>query len=395
MSRDITEQRRAEAEQQRLGAEQASLRRVATLVAGNAAPEQVFQTVTEEVCRLLELRTAVLHRFEDTQTSTIVGKFGEPTGRFELGNVVELETGAALEVLRTGAPARSDYTGLAGTGAVELRALGFRGSVGVPIAVAGGTWGALVVALREEEVLPLETERRLQAFAELVGLAVASADARDELAASRLRIIEASDTERRRLERNLHDGAQQRLVALMVGLRLVQAELKSSPDEAGRLVETLTEELGEALTELREIAQGIHPAVLTERGLEAALEVLGARTPLPVALDVRLPERLPEPVETAAYYAVSEALANVVKHSHASRASVRVARPDGLVTIEISDDGVGGADADRGSGLRGLRDRVDTLDGVLRLESSPGRGTLIRVELPVRTESLAAVELER
>jgi signal transduction histidine kinase len=393
--RDVTEQRRAEEGERRLAAEQAALRRVATLVAGNAAPEQVFQTVTEEVCRLLELRTAVLHRFEDTQTSTIVGKFGEPTGRFELGNVVELETGAALEVLRTGAPARSDYTGLAGTGAVELRALGFRGSVGVPIAVAGGTWGALVVALREEEVLPLETERRLQAFAELVGLAVASADARDELAASRLRIIEASDTERRRLERNLHDGAQQRLVALMVGLRLVQAELKSSPDEAGRLVETLTEELGEALTELREIAQGIHPAVLTERGLEAALEVLGARTPLPVALDVRLPERLPEPVETAAYYAVSEALANVVKHSHASRASVRVARPDGLVTIEISDDGVGGADADRGSGLRGLRDRVDTLDGVLRLESSPGRGTLIRVELPVRTESLAAVELER
>ena len=393
--RDVTEQRRAEEGERRLAAEQAALRRVATLVAGNAAPEQVFQTVTEEVCRLLELRTAVLHRFEDTQTSTIVGKFGEPTGRFELGNVVELETGAALEVLRTGAPARSDYTGLAGTGAVELRALGFRGSVGVPITVAGVTWGALVVALREEEVLPLETERRLQAFAELVGLAVASADARDELAASRLRIIEASDTERRRLERNLHDGAQQRLVALMVGLRLVQAELKSSPDEAGRLVETLTEELGEALTELREIAQGIHPAVLTERGLEAALEVLGARTPLPVALDVRLPERLPEPVETAAYYAVSEALANVVKHSHASRASVRVARPDGLVTIEISDDGVGGADADRGSGLRGLRDRVDTLDGVLRLESSPGRGTLIRVELPVRTESLAAVELER
>jgi signal transduction histidine kinase len=210
-----------------------------------------------------------------------------------------------------------------------------------------------------------------------------------------MRIIEASDTERRRLERNLHDGAQQRLVALMVGLRLVQAELKSRPDEARRLLETLTEELGEALTELRELAQGIHPAVLTERGLGAALEVLGSRTPLPVALDVRLPERLPEPVETAAYYAVSEALANVVKHSHASRASVRVARPDGLVTIEISDDGVGGADADRGSGLRGLRDRVDTLDGVLRLESSPGRGTLIRVELPVRTESLAAVELER
>src|SRR6185437_15631799 len=226
--------------------------------------------------------------------------------------------------------------------------LGFRGSVGVPIAVAGGTWGALVVALREEEVLPLETERRLQAFAELVGLAVASADARDELAASRLRIIEASDTERRRLERNLHDGAQQRLVALMVGLRLVQAELKSSPDEAGRLVETLTEELGEALTELRELARGIHPAVLTERGLEAALEVLGARTPLPVALDVQLPERLPEPVEAAAYYVVSEALANVVKHAGAESADVRVAGANGTLLVEVEDDGRGGADLDGG-----------------------------------------------
>jgi len=395
MSRDVTEQRRAEAEQQRLAAEQAALRRVATLVAGNAPPERVFQTVTEEVCRLLELRTAVLHRFEDAQTSTIVGKFGEPTGRFELGNVVELEAGAALEVLQTGAPARSDYTELVGTGAVELLTLGFRGSVGVPITVAGNTWGALVVALREEESLPVETKRRLQAFAELVGLAVSSADARDELAASRLRIIEASDTERRRLERNLHDGAQQRLVALMVGLRLAQAELKTRPDETGRLLETLTEELTEALTELRELAQGLHPAVLTERGLEAALDVLGARTPLPVSLDVRLPERLPEPVETAAYYAASEALANVVKHSHATRASVRVERLNGLVTVEVSDDGVGGADPDRGSGLSGLRDRVDTLDGILRVESPPGRGTLVRVELPVAAERRVAVEAER
>jgi PAS domain S-box-containing protein len=395
MSRDITEQRQAESEQKRLAAEQASLRRVATLVAGNAAPEQVFQTVTEEVCRLLGLRTAVLHRFESAGTSAIVGKFGEPTGRFELGNVVDLEGGAALEVLRTGAPARSDYAELVGTGALELRGLGFRGSVGVPITVAGVTWGALVVALREEEILPLETERRLQAFAELVGLAVGSADARDALAASRLRIIEASDTERRRLERNLHDGAQQRLVALMVGLRLAQAELKTRPAEAGALLESLTEELTEALTELREIAQGIHPAVLTERGLGAALDVLGARTPLPVSLDVRLPERLPEPVETAAYYAASEALANVVKHSHATRASVRVERFDGLVRVEVSDDGVGGADPERGSGLRGLRDRVDTLDGILRVESPPGQGTHVRVELPVRSESRVRVEVER
>src|SRR5262249_21367305 len=161
-----------------------------------------------------------------------------------------------------------NYATLSGAGAVELRGLGFGGSLGVPITVAGVIWGALVVALQKDEVLPLETEQRLRAFAELVGLAVASADARDELAASRLRIVEAGDTERRRLERTLHDGAQQRLVAVSVGLRLAQAKVRAplspaSAADADQLLDTLSGELGEALTELRELAQGIHPAVLT------------------------------------------------------------------------------------------------------------------------------------
>ncbi len=392
ISRDFTEQRRAEAEQQRLGAEQAALRRVATLVAGNSPPEEVFQTVTEEVCLLLGLRTAVLHRFEDARTSTIVGKFGEPTGPFEVGRTNALEVGSALEVLETGAPARSSYDELDGPGVVELRALGFRASVGVPITVAGVTWGALVVALRQDETLPLETERRLQAFAELVGLAVASAQARDELAASRLRIVEASDTERRRIERNLHDGAQQRLVALSLGLRVAHAKLRTSPAEAEELLEDFAGELAQALNELRELAQGIHPAVLTERGLEAALEVLAARAPVTVALDVDLGERLPKPLETAVYYTVSESLANVVKHAHADSAQVRVECSEGrAVAVEISDNGVGGADADRGSGLRGLRDRVEALDGDLQVESAPGRGTLVRAALPVRSGWLTTV----
>ena len=389
--RDFTEQRRAEAEQRRLGSEQAALRRVATLVAGNGAPEEVFQTVTEEVCLLLGLKTAVLHRFEDARTSTIVGKFGAPTGPFEVGNVNELEVGSALQVLQTGAPARSNYDDLVGPGVAELRALGFRASVGVPIMVAGATWGALVVALRPEETLPLETERRLQAFAELVGLAVASASARDELAASRLRIVEASDTERRRIERNLHDGAQQRLVALSLGLRVAQGTLRVRPQEADELLEESLQELAQAITELRELAQGIHPAVLTERGLGSALEVLAARAPLAVELDVSLPEGLPEPVETATYYTVSEALANVVKHAYAESARVHVGFLDSRVEVEISDDGIGGADADRGSGLCGLRDRVEALDGELRIESSPGEGTLVRAELPVRSGSAATI----
>jgi signal transduction histidine kinase len=390
ITRDFTEQRRTEAEQERLAAEQAALRRVATLVAGNARPERVFQTVTEEVCRLLGLRTAVLHRFEDSCTSTIVGKFGGPTGRFELGHVVELEAGAALEVLRTGAPARSDYFSLKGPAVAELRALGFSSSLGVPITVAGVTWGALVVALRADEPLPAETEHRLRAFAELVGLAVASADARNELAASRLRIVEASDTERRRLERNLHDGAQQRLVAVSVGLRVAQARLRERPEEAERLLEALFDDLGEALTELRELAQGLHPAVLTERGLGPALEVLAARVPLAVELGFDLPERLPEPVETAAYYTVSEALANVVKHADACSAAVRVACGGDQIVVEVTDDGAGGADAEGGSGLRGLRDRVETLDGELVVESPPGSGTVVRAQLPVRSANLVA-----
>ncbi|HZS25518.1 MAG TPA: GAF domain-containing protein [Gaiellaceae bacterium] len=389
--RDFTDKRRAEGELRRLADEQAALRRVATLVAGDTRPEQVFQRVTEEVCRLLGLRTAVLHRFEGARLSTIVGKFGEPTARFELGNVVELEVGSALRVLQTGAPARSDYSMLPGVGASELRALGFRSSIGVPITVAGETWGALVVALREGEVLPLETEHRLQAFAELVALAVASADARNELAASRLRIVEAGDTERRRIERNLHDGAQQRLVALSLQLRRAKSKLRSAPDDAERLLDAFGDELAAATAELRELAQGIHPEVLTQRGLAAALDVLCARAPLAVELDVDLSERLPSSIETAAYYAVSEALANVAKHANAASAAVAVVRYEGAIVVEISDDGDGGADAGRGSGLRGLHDRLEALGGELWIDSPPGRGTVIRAEVPIRSGSPAVV----
>jgi PAS domain S-box-containing protein len=390
--RDVTEQRRAEKGQRRLAAEQAALRRVATLVAGNAHPEQVFQSVTEEVCRLLGLRTAVLARFDSATTATIVGKYGGLPPRYELGYVAELVPGATLEVLRTSAPVRVDYTTLSGKTLEELLELGYRGEVGVPITVAGATWGALVVVLQEDESIPPATEHRLHAFAELVGLAVASADARNELAASRGRIVEASDTERRRLERNLHDGAQQRLVALSVGLRLVQSRLHKAPGEAKDLLDRLAEELAATISELREIAQGIHPAVLTERGLEAALDVLAARTPLAVELDVDVPRRLPEPIETAAYYTVSEAVSNIVKHAAATSAVVRVVSADATLVVEVADDGVGGADAGRGSGLRGLRDRIEALGGELAVESSPERGTVVSADLPVHSRHLEVVE---
>jgi signal transduction histidine kinase len=339
--------------------------------------------VTEEACALLGIESALLLRYEAGATATIVGKFGSPDDDFTLGSLLHLEDGAALTVLHTGAPARVHYDRLEGGLAARMLALGFRSSVGVPILVAGSTWGALIAALPQGEALPAETERRLRAFAELVGLAVASAHARDELAASRRRIVEASDAERRRIERNLHDGAQQRLVALSVGLRLAQGRLARDPDEAAELLAVAAEELSEALTELRELAQGIHPAVLTERGLEAALEVLAARAPLPVALEVRLDAEVPEAVEAAAYYVASEALANVVKHARARSAAIRAGAVDGRVAIEVEDDGVGGADPG-GSGLCGLRDRVETLAGRLLVESTHGSGTRVRAELPLR-----------
>jgi signal transduction histidine kinase len=202
-----------------------------------------------------------------------------------------------------------------------------------------------------------------------------------ELRRSRARLVEASDVERRRLERNLHDGAQQRLVSLSLMLRLAQARVDDDPEQADRLLGQASVELAQALEELRELARGIHPAVLSDRGLFAALEALVARTPLPVELDL-LHDRLPEPVEAAAYYVVSEALANVAKYAEASSVAVSIASVNGHAVVEIADDGLGGADPAKGSGLRGLVDRVEALDGRLQVESPPGQGTRIRVVIP-------------
>jgi PAS domain S-box-containing protein len=203
-----------------------------------------------------------------------------------------------------------------------------------------------------------------------------------ELRASRQRIVAAADEERRRLERNLHDGAQQRLVSLSLALRLAQSKLGSDPAAAEPLLTNASEELALALEELRELARGIHPAVLTDRGLAPALEVLAARSPVPVELEAPT-ERLPDPVEAAAYYVVSEALANVAKYAGASHARVSVTRQDGRAVVEVTDDGVGGADAARGTGLRGLSDRVEALDGRLQVQSDAGTGTCVRAEIPV------------
>jgi signal transduction histidine kinase len=208
----------------------------------------------------------------------------------------------------------------------------------------------------------------------------------EELEASRARLVEAGTAERRRLERNLHDGAQQRLVALSLTLRLAQGRVHTDPGSAERMLGAAQEELALALEELRELARGIHPAVLSDRGLGAALEGLAGRSPVPVEL-APVPGPLPAPVEAAAYFVVAEALTNVVKYADASFARVCVSRHNGHALVEIADDGVGGADPGRGTGLRGLADRLSALDGRLEVDSPPGAGTVLRAEIPVMSEN--------
>jgi signal transduction histidine kinase len=233
-----------------------------------------------------------------------------------------------------------------------------------------------------EQPLPPGAERRLGDFAELVAQAIANAEAREELTASRARIVAAGDAARRQIERNLHDGAQQRLVSLSLSVRLAERRLADDP-RAAELLGGISQELADTLQELRELARGIHPAVLTDRGLAAALEALALRAPVPVELLATPAERLPEPVEATAYYIVAEALTNVAKYAGATAAAVSVARSDGRLVVRVQDDGQGGADLAGGSGLRGLDDRAAALGGTFRVESPAGGGTVVTAELPL------------
>jgi signal transduction histidine kinase len=255
---------------------------------------------------------------------------------------------------------------------------GYRSSAAAPIVVTGALWGA--VAIANQDPLPAEIESRLGAFCELASLAVASAQARADLIASRARLVRAGDEQRRRLERNLHDGAQQRLVSVAVSLRMARSRL--GPEHpATALLEQAARELDAGLQELREIARGIHPAILTDRGLRAALDALAARLPVPIEIEIP-DESLPDEVEATIYYIVSEALTNVARHAEAGQARVTVVRDEAVVRCEVADDGRGGADISGGTGILGLRDRAEAAGGTLRLVSLPGRGTVVAATLP-------------
>jgi PAS domain S-box-containing protein len=381
----FAERREAEAAERRLAAEQTALRRVATLIAEGAEPERVFQAVTSEVGQLFGAQTTNMVQYRPEGTSaTLLGGWTAGVATIEPGTVLELDGETAISQIReTGRPVRiDDYFQLAGDLAAQVRELGARAAVAAPIMVQGYLWGAMIVTSNEGP-FPPGTETRIAEFTDLVALALSSTDAYAQLTASRARIVEAGDAERRRLERNLHDGAQQRLVSLSLALRLARTRLHTDPESARSLLEAASEELATALEELRELARGIHPAILTDRGLTPALEALANRSPVPVSIHSLPEERLPAQVEAAAYYVVSESLANVAKYAGASQVDVAVVCQNGWAFVEVADNGAGGADPGRGSGLLGLADRVEALAGNLDVESPVGEGTRVRARIPL------------
>jgi PAS domain S-box-containing protein len=367
----------------RLAQEQRALRRVATLVASEATPERVFAAVSEESARVLEVDGSAVFRYEGDDTATVVGRHDrDDVGVFKVGDRILADDNTAIGRARdTGLPARiDDYFALDTEVAKLMIAVGYRSTVAAPIFVGGVPWGAVGIAAVDD--LPADSEARLMGFCELASLAVASAQAREDLQSSRARIVKAGDEQRRKLERNLHDGAQQRLVSLALTIRLARAKLPSDPDTLEPILAGAAAELDMALEELRELARGLHPAALTEQGLGPALEALGERLAVEVKVDA-LDERLPDHVEATAYYICSEALTNVAKHAEASCAHVTFEREGGILRFEITDDGRGGADPRDGSGILGLRDRAEASGGTLFVISPPGKGTVVTGTLPL------------
>jgi signal transduction histidine kinase len=368
----------------RLAEEQAALRRVATLVATSAQPKQVFQMVAEEAGRLLDARTAATVRF-DEDSAVIVGSWSDGEGAgIEVGTLVPYSDPDSAVYRATHEGGRiDDYTELAGEAARLTRLRGYGSAVMAPITADGRLWGTLAVFSARAHHFAPDAQQRLADFTNLVALALESAEVHDQLTASRARIVEASLAERRRLERNLHDGAQQRLVTLAVHLRFAQETLREDPDAAEATLAHVGEDLKLALEELRELARGLHPAVLNDRGLEPALQSLANRAPFPVTIVGVPSHRLDEGVEAAVYYLVAESLTNAAKHADASEARVEMTNTIDEVVVTIVDNGSGGASAARGSGLRGLADRIEALGGRFEVDSPSGDGTLVRATLPL------------
>jgi signal transduction histidine kinase len=368
--------------------EHAALRRVATLVAREPTPAVVFAAVTRETGELLGAQRTTLLRVESPEWARVVAAWSDGEAPpVPVGHRGAIDPGRGIlgSMLECPRPVRiEDFDEVGGAVAALMRDLAIRGAAAGPILLGGRLWGALSATWPDPALMPLGAEDRVAAFAELVAHAVENAETREELAASRARLVEAADEARRRIERDLHDGAQQRLVAAALELTLLEQRLDRDPAAARSVLVRAREHLDHGLGELRDLARGIHPAVLTERGLEAAVVALVQRAPVPVDLEIEVRERLDAGIEAAAYFVVSEALTNVAKYAEAETVSVDVRSAGGSLLLTIADDGIGGAELGRGSGLRGLVDRVQAVGGTLDVRSPPGRGTRLSIQLPTQ-----------
>jgi signal transduction histidine kinase len=361
---------------------------VATLVARGISPPEAFKTVAGELGRLIGADYTAINRYEPDRTVTVVTHWSDPSvpdaitplgGRWPIAG----DTAAAL-VLRTGKPTRITSDSISSDIGTWLRSYGISHIVACPVWVEELLWGEMAVMFRGPEPPPVDTEDRLRDFVELVACTIAQAKSRADLIDSRARVIAASDATRRRIERDLHDGVQQHLVSIGYDLRLAEATITPEQEELKRMLATAADDLSGVLSELQEIARGLHPAVLSKLGLDSALKMLARRSPVPVELHDHAPRPLPEQVQVAIFYVVSEALTNVFKHAEASTVHVDLGGEDGEVHVTINDNGHGGAELGHGSGLIGLKDRVEALSGTMRLASPTGVGTTLRVTIPVQ-----------
>jgi PAS domain S-box-containing protein len=385
VARDVTARRQAEAEREQLAEEQAALRRVATLVAEGASPDMVLDAVAAEMERLLVADAVAVGRYESDEEVTVVAHRSSEPELAPVGARLNYEGhNIAAIVRRTGRPVRLEALSEAGGGFVDVfRRLGSRALVGTPIVVEGRLWGTIVASWNSDEPPPADTEERMARFAGLLETAIANADTRNQLTTSRARLVTAGDEARRRLARDLHDGAQQRLVHTIVMLKLAQRAFDDA-DGDGKpesLVGEALEQAERSNAELRELAHGILPSVLMCGGLRAAVRSVTERIDLPVKLEIP-DDRFPPEVEASAYFVIAEALTNVMKHSHATSAKVMVSVSEGSLYIEVQDNGTGGADPN-GHGLVGIRDRLTALGGRLEVGSPAGGGTLLSATLPL------------
>jgi signal transduction histidine kinase len=379
-----SEERRREANA--LAQQQAALRRVATLVARGVQPSDLYSVAVTELARGLAVEHVTLIEFDADDRGLVLATRDMPgRAKFEVGERLPLDgDNLAVRIRRTGKPGRiDDYQLFDGTIAARLHDMGLHSGVGAPITVDETTRGALITGSAQRAPLPSETEARICDFADLVATAIANAETRAALRASRARIVAASDQARRGFERDLHDGAQQRIVSMGLGLRALEATIPPEQQAMRKQVDNLVTGMADLYTELQELSRGIHPAILSKGGLGPALRTLARRSTVPVALHFDVDGRLPESIEVAAYYVVAEALTNAVKHSQAAGVTVRAGFDGGDLRLEVADDGVGGATPGAGSGLIGLKDRVDAVSGRLVVTSPPGGGTTMSARLPV------------